>query len=522
MKLPFTSEVPDLDRATCRSQGISSYELMNRAARKLFLWFVRHVPSRETPIVLLAGPGNNGGDALVLVRLLRESGFEQARAYMIPSASGRLSSDCEQAFRDAGGAAVMMSLQQELPDMGPDTWVVDSLFGSGLNRPLEGMYGYMTDRINQSAATVVSIDVPSGMTGEHGVTGKCVKADYTLTFTHPKLSMLFPEGGRYCGKVTVLDIGIDADAIAGSASPYHIMEDSEMATLLKERSRFSHKNNYGSALLIAGSRGMMGAALLAARACMRSGVGLLTVHVPACGYEILQSACPEAKCEPDLHPDHWKSLPGKEAHWDAIAVGPGLGKSTETAKVLQELLQSTAQPMVIDADALNLIASHPDWLTLIPRNSILTPHPGEALRLQKAAASRFADWETSMPETSLLQLRDLRSLAQKLHVNIIFKGTYTAVIGSDGNVSFNFHHGHPGMAVGGSGDTLTGILLALLAQHYDAQEAAMLGVTLHSLSADLALDRESPESFLPSDLITYLGAAFKTLEKAKTTSFLPF
>ena len=515
MKLPFASEVPELDRATCERQGVSSYELMTRAAVELSRWFRKHLPSKETEVVLLAGPGNNGGDALVLVRLLREQGYDNARAYLVPSTSGRLSADCEHALLDAGEAAVRMSLQQELPAMGPEVWVVDALFGSGLNRPLEGIFGYMADRINQSEATVVSVDVPSGMTGEHGVSGKCVQADYTLTFTHPKLSMLFPEGGQYCGEVTVLDIGIDAEAIAGSASPYYIIKDCEIASLLKKRSRFSHKNNYGSALLVAGSRGMMGAALLAARACMRSGAGLLTVHVPACGYDIMQSGCPEAKCEPDLHSEHWKTLPDKETRWDAIAVGPGLGQATETGRALQELLQTTVRPMVIDADALNLIAAHPDWLTLIPRNSILTPHPGEALRLLKSAENRFLDWEAMPTDTSLMRLRALRTLAQKLYVNIVFKGTYTAVIGSDGSVSFNLHHGHPGMAVGGSGDTLTGILLALLAQHYEPREAAKLGVTLHSLAADLALVRESEESFLPSDLITCLGAAFKSLENHK-------
>ncbi len=515
MKLPFTSEVPELDRTTCERQGVSSYELMTRAAGELLRWFREHLPSKETTVVLLAGPGNNGGDALVLVRLLQEQGYVNAQAYLFPSTSGRLSADCEQALRDAGEAAVRMSLEQELPGMGPEVWVVDGLFGSGLNRPLDGIFGYMADRINQSEATVVAIDVPSGLMGEHGVSGKCVHADYTLTFTHPKLSMLFPEGGQYCGEVTVLDIGIDADAIAASVSPYHIMEDREMALLLKPRSRFSHKNSYGSALLIAGSQGMMGAALLSARACMRSGVGLLTAHVPACGYDILQSGCPEAKCEPDRHSEHWKTLPDRGANWDAVAVGPGLGQASETGYALCELLQTSSQPMVIDADALNLIAAHPDWLTLIPRNSILTPHPGEALRLLKAAENRFPDWETIPADTSLMQLRALRVLAQKLYVNIVFKGTYTAVIGSDGSVSFNCHHGHPGMAVGGSGDTLTGILLALLAQHYEPKEAAQLGVTLHSLAADLALDRESEESFLPSDLIACLGAAFKSLELHK-------
>ena len=517
MKLPFTSEVPELDRVTCERQGVSSYELMTRAAGELSRWFREHLPSKETAVVLLAGPGNNGGDALVLVRLLREQGYENARAYLVPSTSGRLSADCEQALRDAGESAVRMTLQQELPDMGPEVWVVDALFGSGLNRPLEGIFGYMADRINQSDATVVAIDVPSGMMGEYGISGKCVQADYTLTFTQPKLSMLFPEGGQYCGEVTVLDIGIDADAIAGSASPYYIIKDCETAPLLKKRSRFSHKNTYGSALLVAGSRGMMGAALLAAKACMRSGTGLLTVHVPACGYDIIQSGCPEAKCDPDQHSEHWKTLPDKETRWDAVAVGPGLGKSTETGRALQELLQTTVRPMVIDADALNLIAAHPDWLTLIPRNSILTPHPGEALRLLKAAEKRFLDWEPLPTDTSLMQLRALRTLAQKLYVNIVFKGTYTAVIGSDGNVGFNWHHGHPGMAVGGSGDTLTGILLALLAQHYEPQEAAKLGVTLHSLAADLALGRESEESFLPSDLIACLGAAFKSLGNHKNS-----
>ena len=267
---------------------------------------------------------------------------------------------------------------------------------------------------------------------------------------------------------------------------------------LKTRDPFSHKGDYGRASLVAGSKGMMGAALLSARACLRSGVGLLTVHVPECGYDIIQLGIPEAKCQTDAHETHHTDIMiplGTEV----VGIGPGIGRHAETQQALHTLLLGHPDiPMVLDADALNILAENAEWLRDIPASSILTPHPGEMKRLAVE------------PE----------EMAEKYGVVVVLKGHHTRIFVPDGptvKVYENTLHGNAGMAVGGSGDVLTGIILALLAQHYTAEQAAVAGVWLHALAADLALaDGNSEESLLPSDIIGHLGAAFTATRQEPT------
>ena len=270
------------------------------------------------------------------------------------------------------------------------------------------------------------------------------------------------------------------------------------AEWLRKRDPFSHKGDYGRASLIAGSKGMMGAALLSARACMRSGVGLRTVHVPECGYDIMQIGIPEAKCQTDGNETRHTDIV-IPAGTEVIGVGPGIGQHAETQQALHKLLLGHPDiPMVLDADALNILAENPQWLREIPKGSILTPHPGEMQRLALE------------PE----------EMVERYGVVVVLKGHHTRIFVPEGQtvkVYENTEHGNAGMAVGGSGDVLTGIILALLAQHYTAEEAAVLGVWLHALAADIALsDGNSEESLLPSDIISHLGAAFNaTRQEAK-------
>ena len=259
---------------------------------------------------------------------------------------------------------------------------------------------------------------------------------------------------------------------------------------LKTREPFSHKGDYGRASLIAGSKGMMGAALLSARACMRSGVGLLTVHVPECGYNILQLGVPEAKCQADQDATHHTSIEISTGT-EVIGIGPGIGRHPQTQQGLHQLMLGHPEiPMVFDADALNILAENPQWLKAIPKGSILTPHPGEMQRLAV----------------------EPQEMAEKYQVVVVLKGHHTRIFVPNGQsveVYENTLHGNAGMAVGGSGDVLTGIILALMAQHYTAEEAAVIGVWIHAFAADLALaDGNSEESLLPSDIIACLGTAF--------------
>lgn len=528
MILLQTSDIRNVDVAVCQKQRITSYRLMQRAASAAFAELRRYWPDPSKRYLVWAGAGNNGGDALVIYRLLYDAGYD-VRCYLF-SPHGRLSEDCGQAFADAPkDRLIHVDERFVMPDMDEETRVVDGLLGSGLNRPLEGAYAYIVRSINQSGAEVVSIDLPTGLMGENNAANHydtVIRASLTLTFTSPKLSFLFRENAPYVGAWKVIDIGVDEETAATvSISPYRVIAASDAARILQPRSRFDHKGSNGSACLLAGSRGMMGAALLSARACMRSGVGLLTVCTPACGYEVLQSGIPEAKCLCDASPDHLSMQPSTEAPFNAYAIGPGLGLHSETASVVHSLLTQVRRPMVLDADALNLLSAHPEWFSLLHRHVVLTPHPKEADRLIRAAwsagllrnrLSSFRSADHLEQLSGYARLQWVRALAQELHVVILFKGTYTAVCLPDGKVWFNTEHGNPGMAVGGSGDALTGILLALLARGYRVEDAACLGVYLHALAADEALAKgESYESLLPSDLIRSLGAAFRKVRTMK-------
>jgi len=520
MIIPLTSDIRRIDSETCEAQQISSYQLMERAASLAADEIMRRWPDRNTRFLVLAGTGNNGGDALVVLRLLYEAGYSVLGCQY--GASGRMSADCSEARSRLPRQLVFdIDLHSALPELQAGDLIIDGLFGSGLNRPLEGGNAFLVRYMNDSAATVVSIDIPSGLMGESNEGndyGAVVRADLTLTFSAPKLSFFFEENAACIGECHTIDIGLDVAAIASAATPYRLITAADVSPLLLVRDRFSHKGSYGRAWLAAGSRGMMGAALLASRACMRSGVGLLTVSVPACGYDILQLGIPEAKCECDPMDDHLSRLVYSD-EYTALGIGPGIGKHPDTVKAFHRWLSEAARPMVIDADGLNILSDHPEWLTLLKRHTVLTPHPKEADRLL-IAASRAGLWpEAETPSSSddgrkissYERLCRVRALARQLGTVIVLKGTCTMVCWPDGMTWINALCGHPGMAVGGSGDVLTGVILALLAQHYPAEKAALAGVFVHASAADCALVGQSHESWLPSDLIAHLGEAFAKL-----------
>lgn len=519
MKLLLTSDTRQVDAATCQAQGITMLQLMERAAGRAATAIIERYGDQRgwRRIHVFIGPGNNGGDARIIAQRLSDHGFTVA-------------------MHDFSHPDVFpqQALEIEREDL-----IIDGLFGAGLNRPITGGYAYLVRLINDSCAEVVSIDIPSGLSGESNAGADplaIVRADLTLSFTCPKLSMLLPDCARYVGEMQIIDIGIPSSILEQTSSSHYLITHDVLRNRYRKRSRFSHKGTYGNAWLAAGSKGMMGAALLAARAAMRGGTGLLTVHVPGCGYDIMQSGIPEAKCDTDTHRDHLSALVPASSY-NALAVGPGIGQSSDTALALGLLLERDGRPLVLDADALNLLALHPEWLRKVKPGSILTPHPKEADRLLVAAwksglldavpgarqnygptsaaalalsGANAAASATAIP--ALTRLLTLRALAQRLQSVIILKGTYTAVCCPNGQIWWQYLHGNPGMAVGGSGDTLTGLLLALVAQRYSPVDAAIIGVSVHAMAADIAVERgESHESLLPSDIIQCFGAAFRRL-----------
>lgn len=498
MKVFQTSQVRTLDRLTIEGEPISSIDLMERAAYGLFGWVAAKYSS-FTPVYIFAGPGNNGGDGAALARMLCEVGFD-VRLFVLGSSAG-LSADLEaniQRLAQQGLAPIKYIHQgDDFPFIPSHSVAIDALFGSGLTRPIEGIAAHLINHINSSGATVVSIDLPSGLHGE-GIhnSGKypVVRANFTLALQFPKLCFFFPENEEYVGQWGVIPIGLLAKAIEATATPYMYV-DSELANQwLPTRTRFQHKGNFGHCLLVAGSRGMMGAAVLSARGCLAAGAGLLTVHAPECGYPVLQSSVPEAMLSVDPSMNFFSSPPDTK-RYTAIGVGPGLGQECDTHRALKHLLAQVHCPLVLDADALNILAQSPELLQKLPPNTVLTPHPGEFRRLFGSSNSTMSEMLLAIAQSN------------RFNVVIVLKGAYTKTVCPDGTVYIN-STGNPGMATGGSGDALTGIITSLLGQGIEPFRAAALGVYLHGLAADRVADMKGKQSLRTSEIIDRLGEPF--------------
>lgn len=491
-----------MDQYTIDHEPVSSIELVERAAIAFTHEFCRHF-SKQTRIFVFAGEGNNGADALAIARLLIEESYRVETFLFNPNE--HLSTDNQ--FNKQRLEAVPNVTFNEIikdfytPKIEDKDIIIDGLFGSGLNRPLERGYAALVDFINKCKAKIVSIDIPSGLFGEDNRTNtmkSVIKADFTYTFNFPKLAFLLPENAPYVGQWTRLDINMHPDIVKKTETKYSLITENDISLAIRPRDRFAHKGTFGHALLVAGSRGKFGAALLAARSCLRSGAGLLTVHVPERAEQIFQSAFPEAMLSFDPHSDFFSSIPNISPY-NAVGIGPGIGQHPETASALDRLMSEYNKPMVIDADAINLIASNKDLFAKIPKRSILTPHPKEFDRI------------AGVSENSYDRLLKAQEMANTYKICIVLKGAYTATCSPEGNVYFN-SCGNPGMATAGSGDVLTGIILGLLAQGYEPETAAVAGVYLHALAGDKAAKTRTQESMIASDITEMLGIAFKEIK----------
>jgi NAD(P)H-hydrate epimerase len=501
MKFFRCDQVKQIDEFTIIHDDISSSELMERASGQLFRW-IRERFSRSHRIVVFAGPGNNGGDGLALARMLYSDGYE-TEVYSL-NFGGKTSPDWvhnrQRLEKETAVTFQLLSDADQFPVISHDDIIVDAIFGSGLTRSADGLPGEVIRHINNSDATVISVDVPSGLFGESnsGNTPGCiVEADFTLTFQFPKLAFMFPENLLYTGEWEVLPIGLSSTAIRNTISPYIFLDEGDIKPLLKKRSKFDHKGNFGHGLLIAGSCGKMGSAVLGAEAALRTGIGLLTCHVPAQGNLILQSSLPEAMVSLDISDTCFTNTENTSL-CSAVGVGPGLGTSPETQKALYKLLEECKKPIVIDADAINILSLNKSWLSKIPADAVLTPHPKEFERLAGKADNGYE--------------RLVRQIEFSLNHNciVVLKGANTSITSPSGRVVFN-STGNPGMATAGSGDVLTGIILSLLAQGYNPVDAAVAGVYLHGIAGDIAANEACYESIIASDIISCIGKAFNRI-----------
>jgi len=501
MKLFTAEQTRTIDKYTIENEPIASIDLMERASIHCTSWLVNNF-KRSQCFNIFIGCGNNGGDGLAIARLLSAKDFK-AKIFLI-NISKKYSPDFItnlQRLKKTGLVQIdEVSEKNQLPQINKDDVVIDAIFGSGLSRPIDGLALETINYLNNCNAHKVAIDIPSGLPGE-GVVSKSTafKAQYTLTFQSPFLSFFFPENFEFIGKWVVLNIGLHPNIIKSLQTDYFTTEITDVD--LKERPEFGHKGTFGHALIIAGSKGMAGAAILSARACLKSGCGLVSVYTPSANNNIIQSSFPEAIVINDVSESFISSIP-ELTKYSSIAIGPGIGTSTVTQNAITELLSKCNVPVVFDADALNILANKPKLLFQLPENSILTPHPGEFDRLFGKSNNSY--------ERFLKQ----QQMAIKCNIIIVLKGRYTSVAMSDGKCYFNTN-GNNGMATGGSGDVLTGIIGSLLAQGYEPEMAAKLGVFLHGLAGDIARQNIEPESIIASDIINNISNAFTTIKLSK-------
>jgi ADP-dependent NAD(P)H-hydrate dehydratase / NAD(P)H-hydrate epimerase len=500
MKIFPVNAISEIDEFTIENEPILSVNLMERASRKIFDSIRVRYAGR--PFVVFAGPGNNGGDALALSRMLLIDGFQVVTVMLKSeglSNDTRLNRERLGHFRQA--EIVELEKGGVFPELSPEWVVIDGLFGSGLNRPLEGAALEIVKKINASNLEVISIDIPSGLMGEDNAINNregIVKASYTYTFQFPKLAFLFPENHLFVGEWEVLPIGLHPDKIESLHTNWVFTEHQDVTGILPKRHRFVHKGEMGHVYLIAGSYGKMGAAVLASRACLKSGVGLLTVQVPHATCQILHAAVPEAMVNIDRSDLMFTEFP-LLSQFSAVAAGPGIGTRSNACKALDDLLVNIGNvPLVLDADALNILAANPDLLAKLPENAVLTPHPREFERL-------VGKWDNDYQRLQLAV-----QFSQKHKVVLVLKGAFTTVVMPSGMCHFN-STGNPGMATAGAGDTLTGIILALLGRGISPEKAALLGVYVHGLAGDLACDNEGEEGMTASDIIAVLGRAFRLI-----------
>ena len=503
MKIFTSQQINDLDRFTIDHERITSLDLMERAA-KAITHAITSIWTSDTPMVVFAGPGNNGGDALAVARMLGEQGYKVS-VYLF-NIHDHLSDECQankQRLLEKKRFTEFkeITLNFDPPVLEKNMVVVDGLFGTGLNKPLAGGFASLVKYINQSPARVVSIDMPSGLMTEdntYNIKTNIIRATLTLTIQNKKLAMMFADNQQYIGQLRILDIRLSPEYIAKTETQYNIVEEADIRRILIPRNDFAHKGMMGHSLIVAGSYGMSGAAILTGKACLRSGAGKVTIATPRKNYTVMQTSLPEAVLKMD-HEETYFSEAVPTEDYDALGIGPGLGQHENTAIAMIAQIRRAQCPIVVDADALNILGNHRAWMQQLPRDIVMTPHPIELDRLTGTQANGGYE-----------QLSKARDLAERIKGYVILKGHYSALCLPDGKVTFN-STGNAGMATAGSGDVLTGIITALLSRGYNQADACLLGMYLHGLAGDLAAKELGMESLMASDIIRYLPQAFKRL-----------
>ncbi|MBW7942103.1 MAG: NAD(P)H-hydrate dehydratase [Candidatus Kuenenia stuttgartiensis] len=498
MKIFSASQIRACDTYTIHASKISSYELMEKAASQCFAWINNNLPA-DTVFIILCGSGNNGGDGLAITRMLHRQGYS-AKAFLL-RLSDELTEDCRKNFERLNsiekGLAEILPQDSLIADVPEHVVIIDALLGTGLNRPAEGWVADFISHINELPNSVISVDIPSGMPADNipGNGAQVIHATHTLSFQFYKRSFLHPETGLYTGKVHILDIGLSSTFITSTHTSYYITDEQIAKAIYVPANAFAHKGDHGQVLIVAGSKSMMGAAVLASKAALRAGAGKVKALVPECGYDIMQISVPEAMCYVS-----GETCVSRIKDWQGsvVGIGPGLGTNEATIRAFADFISACKEPMVVDADGLNILAQQPELLHKLPVNSVLTPHPREFERL-------FGTTKDSMQMVEIA-----RTQSMKYNMYFVLKGHYTVVVTPEGECWYNMT-GNAGMATGGRGDVLTGIIAGLMARGYASFDAARLGVYLHGLAGDYAAAVWTENAMVAGDIVEQLGNAFRPI-----------
>jgi hydroxyethylthiazole kinase-like uncharacterized protein yjeF len=498
MKILRGNQIKIIDNYTIEKEPIKSVDLMERAAKKLLEWLKQHF-ERPAHFLIFTGPGNNGGDGLALGRLLKENRYDVEIHHVM--FTEKVSDDWKINFERLENIGKIpfhnIAVSDQFPLICTNDIIIDAIFGSGLTRAADGLAGEVIQKINNTGNTVISIDIPSGLFPEDNslnISENIIRADHTLSFHFPKLSFLFAENHSFTGEWHLLPIGLHQGSINDMGTPYCLIDEKEVYPRMKKRNKFDHKGKFGHGFLVAGSKGRIGAAVLSAKAAIKTGIGLITCHVPADGRNVIHTSVPEAMVSSDNDADIITSLPDLTPY-TSVGIGPGIGTGKETTEVLNNLFSDFQKPIVIDADAINILGNNKELLGAFPAGSIITPHLKEFERIAGKTENGYGRLMTQI------------SLSERYNCIIVLKGAHTSVSIPDGRVYFN-STGNPGMATAGSGDVLTGMILSLLAQDYSSENAAITGVFLHGLAGDLAAEHSCHESLTATDIIDNIGNAY--------------
>lgn len=506
MNILSAADIYKWEQATMANQHLAPAELMERAADALFRAIQQYVGERQASFVILCGFGNNGGDGLAVGRMLHTAGHT-VKIYLLDHTSYSEENQLNQQRLYGIGIPIFPITPESQLELPEKSIFIDALFGNGLSRQLDDSWKALINQINTASNPILSVDIPSGLFADKPtpIEAPIIQANMTYTFACPKLSLLFPKYAAFTGNFQVLDIGLDKNILNTLSTPYQYTKKEDIQLLVHPLQKFSHKGTYGHAYIAGGRYGSIGAIILASKAALKTGCGLVTAYIPACGYSILQSAFPEAQVQTDPLETHISIFPEQITDYHAVGIGMGMGTHQDTERALRQLferfkLTSETPAILFDADAINILAKNPDWHALIPPNSILTPHPKELERL-------IGTWTDDFEKIE--KVCDWSHHYQQI---VVVKGANSAIVLPDGTVHFN-STGNPGMATGGSGDVLSGIITSLLAQRYTPADAALLGVYLHGLAGDVAAISIHEKSITATDIIEHLSSAWQHVSR---------